>query len=148
MNHNLNTSERFYGDIARRTRTPIASPPYVPCVPQAWSFAPAASLAWANRMPTSCKWRVNCATRGRVNSGEFPEPDRWHPPGRAQISIPLCLKVLAMFRFVNPSRELHIAGGREIHLGSLQPLGLYVANSVFVGDYLTTRGQAPRPTTG
>ena len=27
---------------------------------------------------------------------------------------------------------------------SLQPLGLYVANSLFVGDYLTTKGQAPQ----
>ena len=24
---------------------------------------------------------------------------------------------------------------------SLQPLGLYAANSIFVGDYLTTKGQ-------
>ena len=53
-----------------------------------------------------------------------------------------CLKALAMFRFVNPQAELRIAGGREIHLGSLQPLGLYPANSIFVGDYLTTKGQA------
>lgn len=55
-----------------------------------------------------------------------------------------CLKALAMFRFVNPDRELRISGGREIHLRSLQPLGLYVANSMFVGDYLTTKGQAPQ----
>ena len=55
-----------------------------------------------------------------------------------------CLRALAMFRFVNPDRELRISGGREIHLRSLQPLGLYVANSLFVGDYLTTRGQAPQ----
>ncbi len=54
-----------------------------------------------------------------------------------------CLKALAMFRFVNPATELRIAGGREMHLGALQPLGLYVANSVFVGDYLTTKGQPP-----
>jgi biotin synthase len=48
-----------------------------------------------------------------------------------------------MFRFVNPTSELRIAGGRELHLGSLQPLGLYAANSIFVGDYLTTKGQPP-----
>jgi biotin synthase len=53
-----------------------------------------------------------------------------------------CLKVLCLFRFANPSREIRIAGGRELHLGSLQPLGLYAANSIFVGDYLTTKGQA------
>ena len=54
-----------------------------------------------------------------------------------------CLKALAMYRFVNPQTELRIAGGREIHLGNLQSLALYAANSVFVGDYLTTQGQAP-----
>jgi len=54
-----------------------------------------------------------------------------------------CLKALAMFRFVNPDSEIRIAGGREVHLGSLQALGLYPANSIFVGDYLTTQGQAP-----
>jgi biotin synthase-like enzyme len=48
-----------------------------------------------------------------------------------------------MFRFVNPSSELRIAGGRERHLRALQPLGLMIANSIFVGDYLTTQGQAP-----
>lgn len=54
-----------------------------------------------------------------------------------------CLRGLAMMRFVNPSSELRIAGGREKHLRSLQPLSLYVANSIFVGDYLTTKGQPP-----
>ena len=54
-----------------------------------------------------------------------------------------CLKVLALFRLANPQWELRIAAGREIHLGSLQPLGLYPANSIFVGDYLTTKGQPP-----
>jgi biotin synthase len=52
------------------------------------------------------------------------------------------LKVLALFRFANPAGELRIAGGRELHLGPLQPLGLYAANSIFLGDYLTTKGQA------
>ena len=54
-----------------------------------------------------------------------------------------CLRALAMMRLVNPTAEIRIAGGREIHLGSLQALGLYAANSIFVGDYLTTQGQLP-----
>ena len=53
-----------------------------------------------------------------------------------------CLKALAMFRMVNPQSELRIAGGREVHLRSMQCMGLYAANSLFVGDYLTTEGQA------
>jgi biotin synthase len=55
-----------------------------------------------------------------------------------------CLRVLCLFRFILPSQKIRIAGGREYHLRSLQPLGLYPANSIFVGDYLTTAGQAAR----
>ena len=54
-----------------------------------------------------------------------------------------CLRVLCLFRLLLPSQEIRIAGGREVHLRTLQPLGLYPANSMFVGDYLTTPGQAP-----
>jgi biotin synthase len=52
-----------------------------------------------------------------------------------------CLKVLALMRFMNPTKEIRVAGGREINLRSLQALSLYAANSLFVGDYLTTEGQ-------
>lgn len=54
-----------------------------------------------------------------------------------------CLKVLSLFRFTNPKTEIRIAGGREVNLRTLQPLGLYPANSLFVSDYLTTKGQEP-----
>ena len=52
-----------------------------------------------------------------------------------------CLKILCLFRFVNPSKELRVGGGRERNLRSLQPLSLYPANSLFVNGYLTTPGQ-------
>ena len=61
--------------------------------------------------------------------------------GRPLLNPRYCLKTLALFRLANPKTELRIAAGRELHLGSLQPLGLYAANSIFVGDYLTTKGQ-------
>lgn len=63
--------------------------------------------------------------------------------GKDELTPRSCLRALAMFRFVNPDREIRIAGGRELHLGSLQCMGLYPANSLFVGDYLTTKGQPP-----
>ncbi len=53
-----------------------------------------------------------------------------------------CLRALCLFRLSNPTTEIRIAGGREVNLRSLQPLGLYPANSMFVSDYLTTPGQA------
>ncbi|PSN18689.1 biotin synthase BioB [filamentous cyanobacterium CCP5] len=55
-----------------------------------------------------------------------------------------CLRILCLFRLLLPSQEIRIAGGREVHLRHLQPLGLYAANSIFIGDYLTTPGQAAR----
>lgn len=51
------------------------------------------------------------------------------------------LKTLAMMRFVNPSAEIRVSAGRETSIRSLQPLALYPANAIFVGDYLTTKGQ-------
>jgi biotin synthase len=53
-----------------------------------------------------------------------------------------CLKILALLRYACPAKEIRVAGGREKNLRSLQPLALYAANSIFVGDYLTTPGQA------
>ncbi|NMR28726.1 biotin synthase BioB [Crystallibacter degradans] len=52
-----------------------------------------------------------------------------------------CLRILTMIRFACPATELRMAGGREMHLRSLQPLALQVANSLFLGDYLTSEGQ-------
>lgn len=59
-----------------------------------------------------------------------------------QLNPRRCLKILNLFRFILPKQEIRIAGGREVHLRSLQVMGLYPANSIFVGDYLTTVGQA------
>ncbi len=63
--------------------------------------------------------------------------------GQNDLTPRRCLKLLAMVRFINPTKEIRMAGGREVNLRTLQPLGLYPANSLFVGDYLTTPGQMP-----
>ena len=52
-----------------------------------------------------------------------------------------CLRALAMMRFVIPSVEIRIAGGRETTLKHLQAMALYPANSMFTAGYLTTGGQ-------
>ncbi|WOQ17716.1 biotin synthase BioB [Raineyella sp. W15-4] len=62
--------------------------------------------------------------------------------GRHMLSPLDGLRILAMVRFVHPDTEVRIAGGREDTLRSLQPLGLEIANSIFLGDYLTSEGQA------
>jgi len=51
-----------------------------------------------------------------------------------------CLKVLSLARFLHPQSEVRAAGGWEYHMRSLKPLALYVADSVFATGYLTTEG--------
>lgn len=65
-----------------------------------------------------------------------PFEDTW------ELSPLRCLKILAMARLVCPDKEIRIAGGREMHLRSLQAQALHLANSIFLGDYLTSEGQA------
>lgn len=55
-----------------------------------------------------------------------------------------CLRILSLYRFLLPVQEIRISGGREVHLRSMQVMGLYPANSIFIGDYLTTQGQGAR----
>jgi biotin synthase len=64
------------------------------------------------------------------------------PLGQTQDLNPRdCLRALCLYRLANPPAELRISGGREVQLRSLQAMGLYAANSMFVSDYLTTKGQ-------
>ncbi|MBC7274875.1 biotin synthase BioB [Nocardioides sp.] len=58
-----------------------------------------------------------------------------------ELSPTRCVKILTMARFVCPDKEIRIAAGREMHLRSLQATALQVANSIFLGDYLTSEGQ-------
>jgi biotin synthase len=53
-----------------------------------------------------------------------------------------CLKVLCLARLLLPAAEIRASAGREHHLRSLQPLALYAAVSIFVSGYLTTGGQS------
>lgn len=52
------------------------------------------------------------------------------------------LKIISVFRFVLPDKEIKIAGGRERNLRDLQSWMFYAgANSTMVGNYLTTTGR-------
>ena len=62
--------------------------------------------------------------------------------GRWDLTPTQCLRIVALVRFACPASEVRLAGGREAHLRSMQGLALHVANSLFLGDYLTAQGQA------
>jgi biotin synthase len=145
VNHNLNTSENYYTEVCSthtyqdrmNTLRAVRDAGIELCsggiVGMGEAHADVVRMAFALRELEVESIPVN-----------FLNPIDGTPmAGKGDLNPRYCLKVLAMFRFANPSREIRISGGRELHLGSLQPLGLYAANSVFVGDYLTTKGQAP-----
>jgi biotin synthase len=145
VNHNLNTSQRFYENICT-THTYHDRINTLRAVANAGIEVCSGGIVGMGEEPIDV---VNMAIALReVNAVSIPinflTPIAGTPLENARyLTARDALRVLAMFRFVHPDREIRIAGGREWKLGSLQPLGLYAANSIFVGDYLTTKGQPP-----
>jgi biotin synthase len=145
VNHNLNTSERYYEQICT-THTYADRMSTLEHVREAGLEVCSGGIIGMGEQPQDMI-EMAFALRG-LNAESIPlnflTSIDGTPLAKTSNLTPVdCLKALAMFRFVNPKSELRIAGGREIHLRSLQPLGLYPANSIFVGDYLTTQGQPP-----
>ena len=144
VNHNLNTSERFHPEIcsthtyADRIRTVMnaRSAGLATCsggiLGMGEDDSDVLDLAYALRELEVDSLPVNFL---HPIDGTPLEETRELDPGR-------CLKALCLFRLVNPTTELRVAGGRELNLGWFQSLALLVANSIFVEGYLTTPGQA------
>ena len=142
-NHNLESSERFYSsfctthDFSDRVATART--------------AKAAGLELCSGgligMGENLKDRVDLAfALHDLDADSIPVNFLDPRPGTPLEGLPRltpadCLRALAMFRFVNPDREIRIAGGREACIGSMQVLSLYAANSMFTVGYLTTSGQ-------
>lgn len=52
------------------------------------------------------------------------------------------LKIISMFRFVLPDKDIRVCGGREFVLKQLHPLVFFAgANGIMVSDYLTQKGR-------
>jgi biotin synthase len=143
VNHNLNTSRRYYGEICT-THT------------------------FQDRVDTIDRCRaagLEICSGGIVGQGEtdddiidmfmtlreiapeavpvnFLIPIPGTPLGGTvtRLNPRRCLKVLALARFLNPTSEVRAAGGWEYHMRSLKPLALYIVDSIFATGYLTTGG--------
>ena len=64
-----------------------------------------------------------------------------HPETESPIRPQDILKLLAMFRWVMPTKIIGLFGGRERNLREWQPkMFMAGANSMLVGNYLTTTG--------
>jgi biotin synthase len=143
-NHNLNTAESNYGDICtthdfqdrKDTVTRAKQAGLSPCSGLIAGMGETdrelvdVAFALAELEPDSVPVNFLIPFEGT------PLGQRW------DLTPQRCLRILAMVRFVNPAAEVRLAGGREIHLRTLQPLALHIVNSIFLGDYLTSEGQA------
>ncbi|GGX78210.1 biotin synthase [Streptomyces minutiscleroticus] len=145
-NHNLNTSERTYGDITS-THTYADR---VDTVRRAHAAGLSACSGLIAGMGETDEDLVDVVFSLRALDPDsvpvnFLIPFEGTPLAKEWNLTPQrCLRILAMVRFVCPDVEVRIAGGREVHLRTMQPLALHLANSVFLGDYLTSEGQAGR----
>lgn len=143
VNHNLNTSDSYYGEICT-THTFADRLATLRAVRDAgMEMCSGGIIGMGERREDVVDLAITLRDLGVQSIPvNFLNPIEGTPlAGRRDLNPRYCLKVLAMFRLVNPDREIRIAGGRELHLGSMQALALYAANSIFVGDYLTTKGQ-------
>ena len=142
MNHNLNTSERRYDEItsthsyadriatleaAKRNGIEICSGLIIGMGEDSIDICEVAFKLRELEVPSIPVNFLIPIEGNQVQSDGSLTPER-------------CLRALCLMRFVNPTAEIRVAGGREGHLRSMQPLALYPANSLFVEGYLTTRG--------
>jgi biotin synthase len=145
-NHNLNTSRNFYSEVCK-THTFEDRIQTVKQVKEAGIGTCSGGIVGMGESPKD--W-VDLAFELKALGVDsipvnFLYPIDGTPMQNRWNLTPLkALRYLAVFRFVHPKADLRMAGGRELHLRSLQPLGLRVANSFFIGDYLTTKGQSPQ----
>ena len=145
INHNLNTSERYYEEICS-THTYRDRVETIRVVQRAELATCSGVLAGMGEEDLDLVELGLALNRLDVDSipVNFLNPIPGTPLENVRTLSPQkCLKILCLFRFLNPNKEIKVGGGRELHLGKLQPLMLYPANSIFVGGYLTTPGQAP-----
>ncbi|MFC8595300.1 biotin synthase BioB [Streptomyces atroolivaceus] len=145
-NHNLNTSEGTYGDIT----TTHTYADRVDTVQQAQAAGLSACSGLIAGMGETDADLVDVVFSLReldpdsvpvnflIPMEGTPLAKEWH------LTPQRCLRILAMVRFVCPDVEVRLAGGREVHLRSMQPLALHLVNSIFLGDYLTSEGQSGR----
>ena len=144
LNHNLNTSERRYGEItsthtyADRVATLEAAKRNG--IESCSGLIIGMGEASEDILEVAFKLRELEVPSIPVNFLIPIDGNRVRDDG--SLTPERCLRALCLMRFVNPDAEIRVAGGREGHLRSQQSLSLYPANSLFVEGYLTTRGDA------
>lgn len=143
VNHNLNTSERFHDQIVSTHSFQDRLNTLQTCQDVGLELCAGMIVGMGEKHDDVVDVAMQLATMNVQSIPiNFLHPIDGTPlQGQEQLDPRYCLRVLAMFRLTNPATEIRIAGGRERNLRSMQAMGLYAANSMFVSDYLTTSGQ-------
>jgi biotin synthase len=144
INHNLNTSERFHPEICTTHTYQDRLETLKNCKEAGLELCSGAIFGQGETDEDIVAVARACRELGQDSIPvNFLIPIAGTPfAERAQDLTPTrCLKILSLMRFINPDREIRVAGGREVHLKTLQPMALYAANSIFVTGYLTEPGQ-------
>jgi biotin synthase len=143
VNHNLNTSRRFYPEICS-THTYDDRRATVEGTARAGLSACSGVIMGMGETHDDL---VDVAEELRgLDVASLPvnflHPIDGTPLGeRPSPAVADCLRALALFRLTSPRADLRAAGGRERALGAAQGLALFAASSIFVEGYLTTAGQ-------
>jgi biotin synthase len=146
INHNLETSERHYPNI-------VTTHPFSERV-NTLKIAKEAGLSlcsggifgmgeeWRDRLDMAFMLRELGADVVPLNFLNAIEGT----PLEEQAKLPPmeCLKIISIYRFILPDKELKVAGGREVCLRDLQSWIFFAgADSTMIGNYLTTYGRKP-----
>ena len=145
-NHNLQTSRRFYPEIASthtyddrlETLRHLKNAGVGLCCGGLFGMGE----TWADRIDLAFELR---SLQPDVVPINFLIAVEGTPlAGRQPLDAEECLKIIAIFRFLLPEPEIKVAGGRELCLGEMQDqIFAAGATGYIVGNYLTTCGQAP-----
>jgi len=142
INHNLNTSRRFYPRICS-THTWDDRVETIRNVRAAGLATCSGGIVGMGEADDDVIDLALATRRFRIDSVpvNFLHPIKGTPLQSMNALTPeRCLKVACLFRMMNPRSEVRAAGGRELNVGARQAELLNAVNSVFVNGYLTTPG--------
>jgi biotin synthase len=144
VNHNLNTSRRFYPEICT-SHTYDERVETLRNVQKAGLATCSGVIMGMGETDDDLVEVAGALRQMQVTSlpVNFLHPIDGTPlGGRDDLTVERALAGLCLFRLFNPAADIRAAGGRERKLGPVQPLAFYAANSIFAEGYLTTPGQA------
>ena len=143
-NHNLQTSRRFFPNIISThsyddrlaTLRHVKNAGISVCCGALFGMGE----TWADRIDLAFELRELDVDVVPIN---FLIPIDGTPLAGSELLDPLeCLKIIALYRFCLPQKEIKIAGGRETCLRDLQSWIFFAgASSFMIGNYLTTCGR-------